>query len=101
MSGLPYLEFPHNGKLIRILIDTGATLNYCTLNNFPTARRIKLDNPVRVKTIHNEEKIEYYIRAELLSEQHISYEVANLGRFDMILGMRGLRRLNANIDDAK
>lgn len=98
MSGLPYLERTYNGETVRILIDTGATLNYCTLKKFPTARRTKLDNPVRVETIHNEEQIEYCIRVELLSEQHIFHVVENLGKFDMIMGMGGLRKINANID---
>lgn len=98
MSGLPFLERTCNGKTVRILIDTGATLNYCTLENLSTARRIKLNRPVRVKTIHNEEQIEYCIRVDLLSEQHIFYVVANLGKFDMILGMNGLRKINASID---
>lgn len=49
------------------------------------------------KTIHNTEKIDTYIRINVLSEQHIFYEVQDLGNFDMIIGMSGLRKVNATI----
>lgn len=70
------------------------------MRNLPTARGIKLIGPIKVKTIHSEEGIEHCIRIELLSEQHIFYEVENLGKFDMIFGMGGSRRIDANIDTA-
>lgn len=98
MNGLPYLNRTdrQTGRKIRILIDTGATGNYCT--KLKNGNRLSLKNPVKIKTIHKSETIDSYYRINLLSEQHIFYEVNNLGSFDMILGMKGLRKINAKID---
>lgn len=63
-----------------------------------TGRRIPIEKPCRIKTIHNQEEIKYYYRVNFLSEQHIFLEVEHLGEYDMILGIRGLRKVDAVID---
>lgn len=80
------------------MIDTGATQNYCTQNNFTFGKKLKLGKPFHINSIHNHKTIEYYYKINLLSEQHIFYIVKNLGKFDMIFGIRGLRKINAKID---
>lgn len=67
------------------------------MGKFPNARKIKLNKLVGLKTIHNQEPIRYCVRVTLLSE-HKFYEVANLGNFDMIVGMKGMRKIDAMID---
>lgn len=98
MNGLPYFiqTDKQSGRKFKILIDTGATSNYCI--KLDIGRKLVLKKPIHIRTIHNNETIESYYRINLLLEQHIFYEVDNLGNFDMILGMRGLRKVNAKFD---
>lgn len=56
---------------------------------------MNIGRQIGIRSIHNSEKISKYLRVNLLSEQHVCYEVSNLGEFDMILGMNGLRKINA------
>lgn len=85
------------GRRVRILIDTGASCNYMTTRNL-NGRRLELSRPIHIRSIHRRETIKSYFRVDLLSEQHIFYEVENLGNFDMIFGMRGLRKIDAKMD---
>lgn len=79
-------------------MDTGATHNYCTSEYIGHGKKMDLEKPIHIKSIHNHEIVKSYYRINLLSEQHIFYEVENLGKFDMILGMKGLRKIGAKID---
>lgn len=100
MNGLPILvqHIRKTGQKVTILLDTGASHNYCTKQMIGRRIPIPTDSQCNIKSIHKQETIEYYYRVNLLSEQHIFFEVNSLGDYDMILGMRGLRKVNAVID---
>lgn len=88
----------NEGKQVKVLVDTGASNNFCNITKFPKAKQIKLNRLIHIKTIHGLERIQSYVRVQLLHEQHIFYIVSNLGAYDMVLGMHGLRKVNALID---
>lgn len=98
MNGLPCLNRQHIGRQVRILLDTGAASSYCTLDKFPEARVLGLDRAFNMRSVHSTDRITSYIRANLLTEQHILFVAPHLGQWDIILGMRSLRKMNAIIN---
>lgn len=87
------------GKVLKILIDTGATYNYVKpglLHN----KRI-LENKCRVKSIHGESIIDSYQRVNMLQTCLDFYELKDLSEYDAIMGMAALSQIHGKIDISK
>lgn len=99
MNGLPCFDQTvrtTNKKLVN-LVDTGAGKNYITEEQSKLGKLVKLKKPFFVKTIHGTE-IRNYVIINLFSHDLKCYILDFLGNFDLIIGMDGLRKINAQID---
>lgn len=80
------------------LIDSGETNNYISANNISNVKLISLSKPKFVKTIHGQSKISFYVKINVFKHDLRFFVLDEIGNFDLILGMDGLRRINAIID---
>lgn len=80
------------------MIDTGATNNYISSNGVKDGKLIKLKCGKSVKTIHGESKITSFVKINIFNHDLCFFVLDDIGKFDIILGMDGLRRINAKID---
>ncbi len=98
MNDLPCLQrhCRDTGKLINILIDTGATNNYISTKcNIGKPIKIK---PVKVKTLHGYSITKSKKNITLLEHNLTFFETDALEEFDMLLGEQGLRKIKAEIN---
>lgn len=51
-----------------------------------------------IKTVHGESKISSYIKVDVFGHKLIFFVIDNTGNFDLIFGMDGLQRINAEIN---
>lgn len=86
------------GKELISLVDTGASNNYISRKNVKHGKLIKLRKPLIVKTIHGKSEITNYVKVNLFSHDLKCFILDFLGNFDLILGMDGLRKINAKLD---
>lgn len=100
MNGLPCFDRTdqQTGTKLVILVDSGATNNYVSQKNITHGKLIKLRNSVFVKTILGTTEITHFVKINLFGHDLRFYVVNYLGNFDLIFGMDGLRKINANID---
>lgn len=96
---MPYLIKTNrfNKKQVKILIDSGASKNYCAMGVIPTGR-IELKTPAKVTSIHGSSQTDFYFRAKLFGNELVFYELMELDHCDLILGLEGLKAINAKID---
>lgn len=80
------------------LVDTGATNNYISEENIDKNLLLKLKTPISVKTIHGISQILSFIRINIFSRDLTFFILKKTGKFDLILGMNGLRKINAILD---
>lgn len=59
---------------------------------------IKLKSNKSVTTIHGISKISTCVKINIFSHDLTFYVLNDMGKFDLILGMDGLRKINAKID---
>lgn len=100
MNSLPCFERTDRltGKKLVSLIDTGASNNYILSKRVKHGQLIRLKNPLLVGTIHGKSEITHYVKVNLFSHSLRFFVMNYLGNFDLILGMDGLRRINAKLD---
>lgn len=100
MNGLPGFERidRRTGKTLFSLIDTGATNNYILKQNVENGKLIQLRKPLLVKTIHGRSEITHYVKVNLFSHDLKFFVTDYLGNFNLILGIHGLRKINAKLD---
>lgn len=100
MSGLPCFDRvdQQSGKKLTGLVDTGATNNYITEENTRGGKIFHLKKPILVETIHGQSKIDRYVRINIFSHNLVFFIVEFLGKFDILLGFDGLRKINAVVD---
>lgn len=96
---MPYLRRTNRftNQQVRILIDSGASRNYCRKGVHPSGR-IKLSSPARIQSIHNISETNYYYKIKVFGHNLIFYEIDDLEAGDLILGFDGLKALNAKFD---
>jgi predicted aspartyl protease len=82
---------------VRILIDSGATKNYCRPNIFST-KKLKSLKPIQVESLHGTSKIRTYYKIKIFGHELNFFELKELKHCDLILGLEGLKILNAQID---
>lgn len=100
MNGLPAFTTTdrQTKKQLTGLIDTGASNNYITLANAFHGKLLILQKPIFVKTIHGTSKINYYVKVRLFRSNLKFFVIEKLDKFDLIVGLDGLRQINAKID---
>lgn len=100
MNGLPCFDRTDQltGTKLITLIDTGATNNYILTKNVEHGKLIRLRKPLFVRTIHGRSEISYYVKVKIFSKVLNFFVIDSLGNFDSILGMHGLRKINAILD---
>lgn len=86
------------GHKLMGLIDCCATNNYVCVGGIPNAKLIKLKNSKFVKTIHGKSEISTYVKINIFQHDLRFFVLDETGNFDLILGMDGLRKINATID---
>lgn len=82
---------------MKILVDCGASKNYCKPGTVP-GKRIKLNPPNILETIHDTSTIQYRVEGNFLGHPMSFYEVEQLKECQMIIGLQGLRMMNAKIN---
>lgn len=88
----------HTGHKLKALIDTGATNNYISRQAATNTKQIPLSNSIIVKTIHGTSKIASYVMMNIFSRDLKFFVLEDIGKFDLIYGMDGLRKINAMLD---
>lgn len=100
MNNLPcfHRTDKRTGNKLIGLIDTGATNNYISKEHTKNGKIYKLKKSLFVKTIHGQSEISCYVRVNLFSHDLVFFVVNDIGKFDILLGFDGLRKINAIID---
>lgn len=95
---MPFLTLTSSitSKKYEILIDTGATHNYID-NNCDSSEKIKI-KPVRIRTMHGYSIVTTKRIIKILNKEITFFELNNIESCDMILGLEGLKSLNAIVN---
>lgn len=100
VNGLIYFERANKstGQKVTALIDTEVKNNYISSKNIRNDQLIHLSKLMSIKTVHGESKISSYVKVDVFGHKLIFFVIDNTGNFDLIFGMDGLQRINAEIN---
>lgn len=79
-------------------IDTGIKNNYISRDRANNGTLIKLKKRFYFENIYGKILISHYVRVNLFSNNLVFCVVEYIENFDLILGMNGLRKMNAMLD---
>lgn len=86
------------GKKLTALIDIQTCNNYISKKDVKHIHPVRLSEPFQIETKRGKVDITHFVRVKLFTHWLRCFIIEDLGGFDFILGMDGLRKINARID---